>query len=192
MTRSSTESEGACELEAAPSLPSPGEEYVGRAWEMVPELVAGQAATEQRTFYSKATHESFKNAGFYRLRVPRHFGGLEVEIETFFKVVVALSSGCPSKGWQFCFGALHAVTVGSLFDQAAQEALFGNGHFVCAATVKPRGKAHIARLLRYFRDMAMARSHAYNTQIDGMARHLSDELLGKLEDSSGDVFNVKQ
>jgi 3-hydroxy-9,10-secoandrosta-1,3,5(10)-triene-9,17-dione monooxygenase len=113
--------------------------FVQRALDLIPDLLRRQAETEARTFYAEDTHEAFKQAGFYRMLVPRQFGGHETEIETFFRVVVALSSGCPSTGWQFCFGALHAVTVGSLFDQSAQALIFGDGHFICAATVKPQG-----------------------------------------------------
>lgn len=125
------------------SEPMVGREYVGLAEALIPRLLEEQAATESRTYYSEATHESFKEAGLYRLLVPRQFGGLEVDIESFFRVVVALSSGCPSTGWQFCFGALHAVTVGSLFDRSTQAKLFGDGHFICAATVKPQGTVKV-------------------------------------------------
>src|ERR1700742_1624145 len=103
------------------NMPAADDEiFVQRALDMVPDLLRRQAETEARTFYAEDTHEAFKQAGFYRMLGTRQFGGHETEIETFFRVVVALSSGCPSTGWQFCFGALHAVTVGSLFDHSAQ------------------------------------------------------------------------
>jgi 3-hydroxy-9,10-secoandrosta-1,3,5(10)-triene-9,17-dione monooxygenase len=114
--------------------------FVRRAEAMVDELVARQAETEARTFYAEDTHEQFRRAGFYRMLVPREFGGYEVGIDTFFRVVMTLASGCPSTGWQYCFGHSHATTIGSLFDREAQAAIFAEPDFICAATIRPQGK----------------------------------------------------
>ena len=36
-----------------------------------PKLYAEQAATEARSYYSQELHEAFRDAGFYRLLMPR-------------------------------------------------------------------------------------------------------------------------
>jgi hypothetical protein len=54
--------------------PEPGltaDEMVARAVSLRPRLVADQAATEERTYYSLQMHEAFLAAGFYHLYVPR-------------------------------------------------------------------------------------------------------------------------
>src|SRR5271168_1361672 len=112
---------------------------IGRAVELRPMLVARQAETESLTQYAEDVHESFKEAGFYRMLVPRRYGGLEVGIDTFMRVITALARGCPSTGWCLCLGASHALQVGTLFDESTQRELFGDGHFVAPATVAPQG-----------------------------------------------------
>ncbi|MEU1969597.1 acyl-CoA dehydrogenase family protein [Micromonospora sediminicola] len=116
-------------------------EVIRRAEEMVPLLIEQQAATEERTFYSDEIHEEFRKAGFYRILVPRRYGGLELDIETFFRVSMALARGCPSTGWMYCLAAAHAIPVATLFDERAQEEIFRGGEFFCPGTVVPAGTA---------------------------------------------------
>lgn len=124
--------------------PEPGltpAEIIARAEAIAPTLVARQAETEERTFYAEDTHEEFLNAGFYRILVPRRYGGYEFGIETFMRVVMALTRGCPSTGWMYCLGHAHALVVGALFDDRTQRELFGSGDFISPATVMPSGTA---------------------------------------------------
>ncbi|MFB4262846.1 acyl-CoA dehydrogenase family protein [Nonomuraea sp. GTA35] len=117
------------------------DEIVARAEAMVPALVARQAETEQRTYYARDTHEAFAQAGFYRILVPRRFGGYEFGVETFLRVSMTLARGCPSTGWMYSLGTAHALAVATLFGERAQAELFATGDFVCPATVAPSGAA---------------------------------------------------
>ncbi|MCF6469953.1 acyl-CoA dehydrogenase [Nonomuraea sp. MG754425] len=130
-----------------PAPPEPGltpAEVIARAEAIAPSLVGRQAETERRTFYAEDTHEEFSRAGFYRILVPRKYGGYEFGVETFMRVVGALTRGCPSTGWMYCLGAAHALTVASLFGERAQAELFAGGEFICPATVVPSGTAERA------------------------------------------------
>ncbi|MET9069949.1 acyl-CoA dehydrogenase family protein [Streptosporangium sandarakinum] len=130
-----------------PSPPEPGltpEEMVARAEAVAPSLVERQAETERRTFYGEDVHEEFTRAGFYRILVPRRYGGYEFGIDTFMRVTMALTRGCPSTGWMYCLGAAHALAVATLFEERVQEEVFGDGHFICPATVMPGGTAERA------------------------------------------------
>jgi 3-hydroxy-9,10-secoandrosta-1,3,5(10)-triene-9,17-dione monooxygenase len=111
------------------------QEIIARAEAMRPHLLEDQGATEQRTFYSEETHEAFKEAGFYRLLVPRRYGGLEMSIATFFSVVAAIARGCPSTGWMLSLGVGHALQVGSYYPEEAQAETYGeDGHFVASSS----------------------------------------------------------
>lgn len=75
-------------------------ELVSRAKALRPRLLERQEATERDTRYSLQTHADFLEAGFYRMLIPRMFGGLEVGVETFAKVMrpsAASSSGPPAR-----------------------------------------------------------------------------------------------
>ncbi|MFC7381107.1 acyl-CoA dehydrogenase family protein [Sphaerisporangium rhizosphaerae] len=116
-------------------------EMVARAEAIAATLVDRQAETEERTFYAQDTHEEFLRAGFYRILVPRRYGGLEYGIDTFMRVTMALTRGCPSTGWMYCLGHAHALVVASLFEERAQSEIFAGGDFICPATVAPSGTA---------------------------------------------------
>jgi 3-hydroxy-9,10-secoandrosta-1,3,5(10)-triene-9,17-dione monooxygenase len=116
-------------------------ELVARAESLAPGLVELQAETESRAYYSEATHRDFLDAGFYRMLVPRRYGGYEVDLPTFFRVIMAIARGCPSTAWCLCLAAGHALQVGALFEERAQVELFGDGDFRCAAVAAPTGSA---------------------------------------------------
>jgi 3-hydroxy-9,10-secoandrosta-1,3,5(10)-triene-9,17-dione monooxygenase len=115
------------------------ESLIARAEEIAPTLVPLQAETEQRTYYSEATHELFKRSGFYRILTPKRYGGLEFGIDTFLRVAMTIASGCPSTGWQLCLGTSHALTVASFFEEEQQAELFGESDFICPTTIRPGG-----------------------------------------------------
>ncbi|MFJ3906156.1 acyl-CoA dehydrogenase family protein [Streptomyces sp. NPDC090025] len=126
---------------APPEPDLTADEIIARAEALAATLVDRQAETERRGFYAEDTHEAFARAGFYRILVPRRYGGYEFGPETFMKVSMALARGCPSTGWMYLFGAAHALVVGTLFDEETQAELFAGGDFICPATVAPAGVA---------------------------------------------------
>jgi len=119
-------------------------EIIARAADIATSLVARQAETEKRTYYAEDTHEAFREAGFYRILVPRRYGGYEFGVETFVRVSMALTRGCPSTGWMFTLGAAHALLVATVFGEQVQDEAFADGDFLCPATVMPSGFAEPA------------------------------------------------
>ncbi len=71
---------------------------IAKARAMASALIARQAETEKRTYYAEDTHAEFASNGFYRLLVPRRYGGYEFGIDTFLRIVTTLARGCPSTG----------------------------------------------------------------------------------------------
>ena len=82
-------------------------------------------------------HEEFQRAGFYRMFMPRRYGGLEVSVPTFMRVVVEIARGCPSTAWCLALASNHALMVGSWFPQEAQDEVFAGGRFTCASVAAP-------------------------------------------------------
>jgi 3-hydroxy-9,10-secoandrosta-1,3,5(10)-triene-9,17-dione monooxygenase len=117
-----------------------GDELVGRADELRPRLVELQAETEERTYYSQEMHEAFLEAGFYNVLVPKRYGGLELDLGTFWRLGTALARGCPSTAWCLCLPAGHALQTGMLFEEDVQAELFG-GLYICPAVAAPAGSA---------------------------------------------------
>jgi 3-hydroxy-9,10-secoandrosta-1,3,5(10)-triene-9,17-dione monooxygenase len=114
---------------------------IERAREMREQLVADQAETEVRTYFSPEMHERFDAAGFYRLYVPRRYGGYEFDVPTYVRVVSEIARGCVSTGWCLGLSMNHALQVASWWPASAQDAIFGDGTFRAGSVAAPVGKA---------------------------------------------------
>jgi 3-hydroxy-9,10-secoandrosta-1,3,5(10)-triene-9,17-dione monooxygenase len=108
---------------------------------MRPDLIERASATEERSYYSQETHEEFLQAGFYRMFVPRRYGGLELELGDFLRVVMEIAAGDLSTAWGLCLASAHALHLATLFGEEAQAELFGDGDFRCPAVAAPAGEA---------------------------------------------------
>jgi 3-hydroxy-9,10-secoandrosta-1,3,5(10)-triene-9,17-dione monooxygenase len=114
---------------------------VERARELAPKVLEQAGETEQRTYYSEELHEDFLDAGFYRMLVPKRYGGLEVDLPTFLRVVTEIARGDASTAWCLCLASGHALQVAELFDEDEQAEIFGDGDFRCPAVAAPSGLA---------------------------------------------------
>ncbi|MCI2423857.1 hypothetical protein MOQ72_41290, partial [Saccharopolyspora sp. K220] len=90
---------------------TPGE-LVDRAVALRGRLRERQDGCEQLGRLPDATLQDYLDAGFYRVMQPRRFGGYEFDLDTFLRVTVELSRGCPSSGWVFGLMATHNLIVG--------------------------------------------------------------------------------
>jgi len=112
------------------------DQMVARAVALRSRLRDDQAQTEQNSRYSKDMHDTFTEAGFYRILQPRRFGGYEFDPRTFYRTIIEIARGCPSTGWMLCLGAGHALQIGSCFSEEAQAEILGpDGHFVAPLSV---------------------------------------------------------
>jgi 3-hydroxy-9,10-secoandrosta-1,3,5(10)-triene-9,17-dione monooxygenase len=116
-------------------------DLLARAEAMVPMLIERQAEVERRTFYAEDVHEMFRAAGFYRITVPRRYGGYEFGFDTFLRVVMILARGCPSTAWMYCLGAAHSLVAGMIFSERTQDEIFQGGDFIAPAVIAPGGTA---------------------------------------------------
>jgi 3-hydroxy-9,10-secoandrosta-1,3,5(10)-triene-9,17-dione monooxygenase len=126
------------------SPPEPGlsaQEMIERAIALRPVLIAEQAETEKRTFYSPEMHQRFLDAGFYHLYVPRRYGGYEFDVPTYVRVVQEIARGCVSTGWCLGLTMNHALMVASWWPQEAQDAIFAAGDFRASSVAAPVGPA---------------------------------------------------
>lgn len=120
------------------SQPPPGvdavvdaDELVARAAALRPQLREEQSSAEQRGSYSPELHEAFREAGFYSILVPRRYGGLELDLTTYYRVMVEIARGDPGSGWCLTLGSSHALVAGAYFSEEAQREFFADGTF-CA------------------------------------------------------------
>jgi 3-hydroxy-9,10-secoandrosta-1,3,5(10)-triene-9,17-dione monooxygenase len=118
------------------------DELVARAAAMRDTLRARQAECEAQGRLPDATNREYVDAGFFRVLQPRRFGGFELGLETFLRIAIELSRGCPSSGWVFALTAGHAHTV-TMWPEQGQIELFGDGDFRCPLSNLPAPAVHV-------------------------------------------------
>lgn len=128
---------------APTAAPEPGltiDELLARATAMRDEIRAEAAENEARGGYSPERHKAFTEAGFYRILQPRHYGGYELPIDDFFRVVIEISRADAATGWSMCLASAHVFQLAAFFGARAQDEMFpDDGHVVIPSRNIPRG-----------------------------------------------------
>lgn len=118
------------------------DEIVARAAAMRDELAQECEANNAAGGCSTERHQAFKDAGFYRILSPKRFGGLEMGLEPFLRVVMEIGRGDPGTAWGMGLSAGHALHLAAYFDEKAQaEGFSDNGNFICPQRALPSGRA---------------------------------------------------
>ena len=103
-------------------------ELVERA-QALTKLVASRAReTEQQGFVSPDVIEEFCDAGFFKILVPKKYGGYELGVDAMAKVVQTIAPSCTSTGWVLAFYIGHNF-LHALFPEKSQEEVFGERSF---------------------------------------------------------------
>jgi 3-hydroxy-9,10-secoandrosta-1,3,5(10)-triene-9,17-dione monooxygenase len=152
-------------------------EIVDRARSFRSTLVERQAETEERTYYAADLHEEFKRAGFFRMLVPKQYGGYEFDLPTFLRVAIELAAGCPSTAWCVCLAAGHALQAGALFEEEAQAELFAEGDFCCPAVAAPAGVA-----TRTDDGWELNSTHPYSSGAPYATHYMGQTFIGPIGD----------
>jgi len=100
---------------------------VARAEAMVPALKERAARAEAEGRLPLETIDEFREAGFFRVFVPKRYGGLELDYgPTQVELCNQLGRGCGSSAWVFSVVACHAWLLG-MMPEPAQEAVWSTG-----------------------------------------------------------------
>ena len=125
----------------AKSAPTTGPELVARARALIPMLAENAAQAEKQRKPVDAVITALEDAEIYKLMVPRCYGGLELDMDTFFEVGTALGEGDASTAWVSNFYIEHNWIL-SQFPASFQQEIFANRSYILApAMVALGGKA---------------------------------------------------
>lgn len=113
---------------------------VAKANEIFPVLRANADEAEETRRLPAATLSAMEEAGFFRLRTPQRFGGLETDLRTYHDVVAEIAKGCSSAGWIGFISNASAWVTSSVFPEQALEEIFAvrRGHLVRRGHVRNR------------------------------------------------------
>jgi 3-hydroxy-9,10-secoandrosta-1,3,5(10)-triene-9,17-dione monooxygenase len=113
--------------QSAPAGTAPtARELVDRAVGLRPMLRAQQEEAETRGHYGADVHRALVDADLYRILTPRRYGGLEMELSAYARVVIEISRGDPSTGWCYSLGHNHNLTTASHWGAEAQDEVFNH------------------------------------------------------------------
>ncbi|WP_433291603.1 hypothetical protein ACQPZQ_02510 [Pseudonocardia sp. CA-142604] len=100
-----------------------------------------QDECEQLGRLPDSTLHDYLDAGFHRVMQPRRFGAYEFGLDTFLRLAVELSRGCPSSGWVFALTAANTVII-SFFEERGRPSSSGTATFAAQA---PRSRPRCSR-----------------------------------------------
>jgi alkylation response protein AidB-like acyl-CoA dehydrogenase len=124
------------------SLENPSADaLVERARGLAPLLAEHAAEAERLRRPVDAVIEAMRDARVFDLMLPRCYGGLELDLDTFLEVGLALGEGDASMAWVACFYVEH-VWIFCQFPESFQRDLFAARRAVLApAALSPSGTA---------------------------------------------------
>jgi 3-hydroxy-9,10-secoandrosta-1,3,5(10)-triene-9,17-dione monooxygenase len=125
--------------EHATSATKPQHDVVSQARDLSSLLALHAHEAEQQRRPSDTVIEALKASDIFKLMAPAAYGGLELDLDTFFEVGLALGEGDASMSWVANFYIEH-VWMLCQFPASFQQALFADQSYVLApAMISPTG-----------------------------------------------------
>ena len=115
-------------------------ELVNTSHEIIPLLQAHANWHEQHRRLHDETIEALAQAGLFKLRVPKRYGGYESDTRTLVEVLAELGQGDGSTAWVAWVLVSNTWLVG-LFPDAVQDEVFSTPDVRVSGTLGPTGKA---------------------------------------------------
>ena len=122
-------------------LPPQGRELLERVQALVPALVTEAAEAERLRRPTDAAIHMLEESGLFRLMVPRAYGGLELDLDTFLEVGLALSEADISLAWVACFCVEHNWMFCQFPERFQRELYAGRSHVLAPGVIAPTGQA---------------------------------------------------
>ncbi len=117
-------------------------ELIERARALAPLLAEHAAEAERLRKPTDAVIRALEDSGVFRLMVPRRYGGLELDLDTFLEVGLALGEGDASMAWIATFYIEHNWML-CQFPESFQDELYADCAWILApGSITPNGKAH--------------------------------------------------
>ncbi len=115
-------------------------ELVRRASEIVPTLQKHASWNEQHRRLHDEVLQALEQAGVFRLRLPKRYGGYEADMRTLVEVLAEIGQGDGSAAWVAWVLASNTWLV-SLLPDAVQDEVFTTPDVRVSGTLSPTGKA---------------------------------------------------
>jgi alkylation response protein AidB-like acyl-CoA dehydrogenase len=116
------------------------EELVGRAAELAPVLRAGADWSEENRALPEQSLKALADAGIFKMRVPKRYGGYESDAATLLEVISEIAQGDGSAAW--CVSAWTISTwLACLFPDHVQDEVFATENALVCGVLSPTAEA---------------------------------------------------
>ncbi len=122
-------------------LPPEGAGLLERVRALVPDLAAQAAESERLRRPTDAAIRMLEETGVFRMMVPRAYGGLELDLDTFLEVGLTLGEADASLAWVACFCIEHNWMLCQFPESFQRELYTGRSHVLVPAVIAPTGQA---------------------------------------------------
>lgn len=117
------------------------EALIARTTALKPLVAAHAAEAERLRRPVDAVWSAIRASGYFYIYVPRRFGGLEYDPDTYISATLPIAEACPSTAWAACFAAEHNWLIAQL-PEATQAEIWGRFPYVIAPScAAPPGRA---------------------------------------------------
>jgi alkylation response protein AidB-like acyl-CoA dehydrogenase len=124
----------------APSKIPTQEQLVGQAQDLIPLLRTHAGWAEENRRLHEETIEALADAGVFKLRRPKRYGGYEVDTNTLVDVGTALGQGCGSTSWVASVYWIPTWMV-CQFPESVQDEVFATPDVRVCGTLSPSAMA---------------------------------------------------
>jgi 3-hydroxy-9,10-secoandrosta-1,3,5(10)-triene-9,17-dione monooxygenase len=107
-----------------PARTAGSERFLGRITALLPQIRARAAETERLGRVPDDIVQALTEVGVFRAVQPRQWGGLELDLATFYEGMVLIASACASTGWVASVVGVHPWQI-ALFANEAQREVWG-------------------------------------------------------------------
>ena len=114
---------------------------VERANALRPLLEANAAETERERRVVEENINAIRDAGLFKIMVPRRYGGLEADLRTKLEVSAALAKGCGSTAWATALMNVNALFLGMAPEECQDEIWGQNPDARIAGVLSPTAQA---------------------------------------------------
>ena len=105
-------------------------------------LVASKAASaEHNRRPDDEVWNALRRSGYFYIYVPKRFGGLEFDTDTYIDATLPIAEACPSTGWTACFTAEHNWLVAQLPEETQKEVWGKTPYVIAPSAASPPGVA---------------------------------------------------
>jgi alkylation response protein AidB-like acyl-CoA dehydrogenase len=123
------------------ALPQQGQELLARIQALVPDLAAQSAESERLRRPTDAAIRMLEDAGLFRMMVPRVYGGMELDLDTFLEVGLTLGEADTSLAWVASFCVEHNWMLCQYPERFQRELYAGKSHILAPGVIAPTGVA---------------------------------------------------